>query len=160
MLKNKLRFFALTITTAMLLLIGSSLYSSTAFFSDQSMQYTQTFRVPDTTFKASVSWEASETPILDTSAFQTEFYTVRIKNVGNISMRFNIIVNNNLQTTTEIIRVGDTTDISLSYTTDSDYGFAQKVLDIEIVPVAIVDENGNEFPYKEGISEMLSLYCE
>ena len=145
MLKNKLRFFALTITTAMLLLIGSSLYSSTAFFSDQSMQYTQTFRAPDTTFKASVSWEASETPILDTSAFQTEFYIVKIKNVGNTDMRFNISVNNNLQKTTEIIRVGETADIPLSYTTDRDYEFAQKVLDVEIVPVAIVDEIGNEY---------------
>lgn len=156
-MKNKLKISAVLVVTAIAILVVSALYSSIAYFSDKSTGWTETYRLPNTSYQVSISYEDGS-QIKDLNNGDSAIYVVKIKNTGNIPMVFTC-THTTLDKSEEItIQPNTEGTVKQTYIASSDIDSLTKIVEVSVKPTQMVDEDNVGFDFS-GEGTKLILYA-
>lgn len=156
MIKNKIKIIAATLTAAILLVAGSSLTSSFAYFGDKATGFVQSFRVPNTSYKVAAYWDERDMSPVSYNG-ENEYY-VKIKNTGNVDMTF--MISTPSGDVSQEVNVGAGQQMVCQFPYEGGaYSSLTRVVDLEIRLVSISDGE-QSYPYEDWNMKSLSLYAE
>lgn len=155
-MKNRFKIIMSCALCAVAVIASSAFYTAQAYFTDKSVGWTCTYRLPNTSYQIASAYTDGSSlhtfDFTDTSSTEDEInYTLKIKNTGNVDIQYEYVTIVHEKGTFKNITVkaGEEISLDMSYTavkeqykinTDSDYlNFATMM----VTPKAIIDETGS-----------------
>lgn len=155
-MKNRFKIIMSCALCAVAVISSSAFFTAQAYFTDKSVGWTCTYRLPNTSYQIASAYTDGSSlhtfDFTDTSSTEDEInYTLKIKNTGNVDIQYEYVTIVHEKGTFKNITVkaGDEISLDMSYTavkeqykinTDSDYlNFATMM----VTPKAIIDETGS-----------------
>lgn len=155
-MKNRFKIIMSCALCAVAVIASSAFFTAQAYFTDKSVGWTCTYRLPNTSYQIASAYTDGSSlhtfDFTDTSSTEDEInYTLKIKNTGNVDIQYEYVTIVHEKGTFKNITVkaGEEISLDMSYTavkeqykinTDSDYlNFATMM----VTPKAIIDETGS-----------------
>lgn len=155
-MKNRFKIIMSCALCAVAVISSSAFFTAQAYFTDKSVGWTCTYRLPNTSYQIASAYTDGSSlhtfDFTDTSSTEDEInYTLKIKNTGNVDIQYEYVTIVHEKGTFKNITVkaGEEISLDMSYTavkeqykinTDSDYlNFATMM----VTPKAIIDETGS-----------------
>lgn len=155
-MKSKFKIILSCALCAVAVIASSAFFTAQAYFTDKSVGWTCTYRLPNTSYQIGSSYMDGSTlhtfDFTDTSSTEDEInYTLKIKNTGNVDIQYECITIVHERGTFKDITVkaGEEVSLDMTYTavkeqyrinSDTDYlNFATMM----VTPKAIIDETGS-----------------
>lgn len=157
-MKSKFKIILSCALCAATLMASSVLYTAQAYFTDKSVGWTCTYRLPNTSYQMAASFDDGSS--IHTFDFTDENsdeeiinYTLKIKNTGNVDMqyKYNTDISGEVTNKTVTVKAGKEVSLNMEHAVNKeDYNIGdasnyEVFAEITITPYAIIDE-GTTYP--------------